>query len=60
VVGVTRWEEFTQTVDSLPNFNGDVIVNTETTTGTFINPEHTTAALALAALCLAMSRRRAF
>ena len=34
--GVPGLEEFVQTVDSLPNFNGDVIVSTATLTGTFV------------------------
>jgi hypothetical protein len=29
-------EEFVQTVDFLPNFNGDVIVSTATLTGTLV------------------------
>ena len=42
--GVPGLEEFVQTVDSLPNFNGDVIVSTATLTGTFV-PEPGTAVL---------------
>jgi hypothetical protein len=55
--GVPGLEEFVQTVDSLPNFNGDVIVSTATLTGTFV-PEPASWLLLLGGAVGVAGRRR--
>ncbi len=56
--GVPGLEEFVQKVESLPNFNGDVIVSTATVTGTFV-PEPASWLLSLGgAMAIAGRRRR--
>lgn len=50
--GVPGLEEFVQRVDSLPNFNGDVIVSTATLTGTFV-PEPASWLLLVGAIAIA-------
>jgi hypothetical protein len=55
--GVPGLEEFVQTVDSLPNFNGDVIVSTATLTGTFVPEPGTATLLFIGALGIAALRK---
>ena len=55
--GVPGLEEFVQTVDSLPNFSGDVIVSTATLTGTFV-PEPGSWLLLLGGAMAIAGRRR--
>ena len=55
--GVPGLEEFVQTVDSLPNFNGDVIVSAATLTGTFVPEPSTAVPLCIGALGIATSRK---
>ena len=55
--GVSGLEEFVQTVDSLPNFSGDVIVSTATLTGTFV-PEPASWLLLLGGATAIAGRRR--
>jgi hypothetical protein len=56
--GVPGLEEFVQTVDSLPNFNGEVIVSTATLTGTFVPEPGAAVLLSIGALCIAARRKR--
>jgi len=55
--GVPDLETFVRDVDLLPDFNGDVEVSNAVVQFRFV-PEPTTCALALVALCFAISRRR--
>ncbi len=54
-------ETFVQVVDSLPNFNGDVVVSQSFLRGTFVVPEPATAELLLATVLslVALTRQRA-
>jgi hypothetical protein len=55
--GVPGLEEFVQLVDSLPNFNGDVIVTNFLLTGTFV-PEPASWLLLLGGAMAIAGRRR--
>jgi hypothetical protein len=55
--GVPGLEEFVQSVDSLPNFNGDVIVSTATLTGTFVPEPVSLPLLFLGAMEIAFCQR---
>lgn len=56
--GVPGLEEFVQTVDSLPNFNGEVIVSAATLTGVFVPEPGCLALFGAVAVGLLLWRRR--
>ena len=58
--GVPGLEDFVQRVDSLPNFNGDVIVSTAMLTGTFVPEPGSTALAVLGLIGVTITRRNFF
>ena len=54
--GVPGLEEFVQSVDSLPNFNGKVLVSAATLTGTFVPEPGTVVLLCIGTLAIAACR----